>query len=201
MAKAKKIENLIEKIKQLRELSGISITECKDAIIKSNGDIEKALAVLKEKGRLFAEKKSARETRVGVISSYIHINAKVGSLIELNCETDFVAKNEEFRNLARELAIQVAGFNPLYISKDDVSQEELKRLKEELLKDKNLEGKPDHIKALIIKGKIEKEIEEKSLLEEPYFREESIKVRDLINQYIQKLGENIKVKRFVRFEI
>lgn len=190
----------IEKIKQLREMSQLSIGDCKKALEETKGDVSKALLTLKRRGTAVLEKKSERQTKNGIVTSYIHVNGKVGSILELNCETDFVAKNAEFKKLAQELAIQVAGYNPKFVDRDSLDPEFLKNLTKEFEKEID-KKKPKNIQEQILQGKLRKYFEENSLLDEPYFRDESIKVKDLISQNIQKLDENIKVKRFIRFQI
>lgn len=190
----------IQDIKKLRELTQLSISECKEALEKAKGDLDKAISILRKKAKEISEKKSKRETKEGVVACYIHTNKKIGAMIEVLCETDFVAKNEEFQKLAYELAIQVAGYNPKFVEFESLSKKE----KEKILKDLEKEiddSKPEDIKNKILEGKLQKYIEENSLLEQQYFRDENIKIKDLINQHIHKFGENIKIEKFIRFEI
>lgn len=190
----------LKKIKELRNLTQLSIGECRKALEEAKGDLKKALEVLKKHSATVSENKASRSTRSGFIASYVHTNGKIGSLVVLNCETDFVAKNEDFRKLAYELAVQVAGYNPLFIDSQSINKEQIKQLEKEFSKDIDPK-KPAEIKQKIIAGRLKKYLEENSLMEEPYFRDESIKVKDLVNQYIHKLGENIKISKFVRLEI
>lgn len=190
----------LKKIKELRELTQVSIGECRKALEEARGDFGKALEVLKKFSAQISEKKAARATKSGFIGSYVHTNGKVASLVVLNCETDFVARNEDFRKLAYELAVQVAGYNPLFIDCESLDEKQKKELKREFSKDIDPK-KPASLKQKIIEGKLRKYCEENSLMEEPYFRDESIRIKDFINQYIHKLGENIKISKFVRVEM
>ncbi len=175
--------------------------ECKNAVEEAKGDVEKALEILHKKGKIKAQKKSERETRQGIIESYIHPNRKVGALLELNCETDFVAKNEKFIELAHEICLQIAAMAPLYVKTEDVPEdflaEERKIYKEQFADS----GKPKKIIDEIVEGKIKKYCEEVSLLSQPFIKDEKKSVQDIINDYILTLGENIRVKRFIRFRI
>ncbi len=190
----------LKKIKELREMTEVSIGECRKALEEANGDLNKAIAILKTRSAQISEKKSSRTTKSGYIGSYVHTNGRVASLVVLNCETDFVAKNEDFRKLAYELAVQVAGYNPLFIDSESLDAKQIKELEKKFASDIDSK-KPAAIRQKIIEGKLKKYFEENSLMEEPYFRDESIRIKDLINQYIQKLGENIKISKFVRIEI
>jgi elongation factor Ts len=190
-----------ELLKELRERTGISIMECKKALEESGGDIEKAIEVLRKKGYARAKEKMDRETGEGLIYAYIHLDGKIGVLVEVNCETDFVARNEEFRELAKNIAMQIAAANPKYISTEDVPAEEVEKEKSiirEQLKDSK---KPAEIIEKIIQGKLSKFFEEVCLLEQPFIRDDKIKVREFIASHIAKFGENIRVRRFARFEL
>jgi len=190
-----------ELLKELRERTGISIMECKKALEESGGDIEKAIEILRKKGYARAKEKMDRETGEGLIYAYIHLDGKIGVLVEVNCETDFVARNEEFRELAKNIAMQIAAANPRYISTEDVPAEEVEKEKSiirEQLKDSK---KPAEIIEKIIQGKLSKFFEEVCLLEQPFIRDDKIKVREFIASHIAKFGENIRVRRFARFEL
>lgn len=191
----------IELIKQLREETDISLAECKKALEESNGDIEKAKEILKKKGESVAAKKSEREVNAGLIDAYIHAGGQVGVLIKVLCETDFVARGDLFKELIHELLLQIASMSPIYVSEEDIEEEviekEIEIYKEQLAND----NKPDNIKENIIKGKLDKFKKEVCLLSQPWVKDNSMTVQDLINDYIAKLGENIKVKGFVRYEL
>lgn len=191
----------IELIKQLREETDISLAECKKALEESNGDIEKAKEILKKKGESVAAKKSEREVNAGLIDAYIHAGGQVGVLIKVLCETDFVARGDLFKELIHELLLQIASMSPIYVSEEDIEEEviekEIEIYKEQLVND----NKPDNIKENIIKGKLDKFKKEVCLLSQPWVKDNSMTVQDLINDYIAKLGENIKVKEFVRYEL
>lgn len=191
----------IKLIKQLREETDISLAECKKALEESNGDIEKAKEILKKKGESVAAKKSEREVNAGLIDAYIHAGGQVGVLIKVLCETDFVARGDLFKELIHELLLQIASMSPIYVSEEDIEggaiEKEIEIYREQLVND----NKPDNIKENIIKGKLDKFKKEVCLLSQPWVKDNSMTVQDLINDYIAKLGENIKVKGFVRYEL
>jgi len=188
-------------IKELREKTGAGIVDCKKALVEAGGDIEKAVEILRKKGAAKAAKKAERATAEGAVFSYIHGGGKVGVLVELNCETDFVARNETFRELGHEIAMQIAAMAPEYVSKDDVPAEVIEKEKEVLREQALAEGKPEHIVEKIVEGRLAKFYSEKCLLEQPWIKDDSKTIKDLITDYITKLGENIKVRRFARFEV
>ncbi len=190
-----------EDIKKLRELTGAGMQDCKNALVEFNGDIEKAIEELRKKGIAKAIKRMDRQTSEGAIYAYVHHGNKIGAMVELNCETDFVAKNEEFINLAKEMAIQVATMNPLSISEEDLDGNVLEKEKEIITEQLKKEGKPQHILDKILQGKLEKFYEEVCLLKQPFYKNQDIKVEDYIKTYISKFGENIRVSRFVRYQI
>ncbi|MDD5686822.1 MAG: translation elongation factor Ts [Elusimicrobia bacterium] len=192
-----------EMVARLREKTGCGIMDCKQALIEANGDEEKAIIKLREKGIATALKKSVRTTKEGLIFSYIHSGSKLGVLVELDCETDFVAKTEDFLNLGRELAMQVAAASPSCVCKEDVCKEELEKEKEILKVQALKEGKPEKIIDKIITGRLDKFYEKACLLEQPYIRDTSgkKKVKEVITETIAKLGENISIKRFARFKV
>jgi elongation factor Ts len=188
-------------VKELRERTGAGMMDCKKALIETKGDIEKAIVYLREHGLAIAAKKAGRVAKDGRIEAYIHAGAKLGVLIEVNCETDFVAKTDDYQELCRELAMQVAASNPLYVDRADVPQERVEAEKEILELQAKNEGKPEKVIDKIISGRLEKFFQEVCLLEQPYIREPDRTVQDLINEYIAKLGENIIVRRFCRFQV
>lgn len=188
-------------IKELRERTQVGMLDCKKALIECNGDIEKAIDFLRKKGIASASKKSERETKEGTIATYIHSNAKIGVMLELNCETDFVAKNEDFRELGKELCMQIAATMPSYANIEDIPEEELEREKSiyrEQLKDS---GKPDNVLDKIIEGKMKKYYSQVCLMEQEYIRESKVIIKDIIKEKISKYGENISIARFVRYQI
>lgn len=188
-----------EQIKELREETGVSVMQCKKALEESEGDIEKARVILKKASSKSASKKADRKLGAGVISSYIHAGSTVGSMVELLCETDFVAKNEEFKELAREIAMQVAATAPEFVRSEDIDEEAKTRAREIFAKE--AEGKPDDIKEKIIEGKLESYFGENTLLQQPYIKNPDVTINGLIEEGIQKFGENIEVGRIARFGV
>lgn len=189
-----------EDVKQLREKTGAGIMDCKRALEESGGDVEKATLWLREKGLSTAAKKAGREAREGVVTSYIHQGARLGVLLELNCETDFVARTDDFQQLARELAMQVAGLAPLYVSRDDIPADVIEEQRRLFAVDAEREGRPADRVPMIVDGKLNKWVESVCLLEMPY-RDSDKKVADLITEKVALLGENIRVARFVRMAV
>jgi elongation factor Ts len=189
-----------EDVKRLREQTGAGIMDCKRALEESAGDVDQAIAWLREKGLSTAAKKAGRAAREGVISSYIHHGARLGVLLELNCETDFVARTEDFQQLARELAMQVAGLAPSWVSRDDVPAGVLAEQRAEFAADAERDGRPADRVAQIVEGKLSKWLESVCLLEMP-FRDTEQRVSDLISEKIALLGENIRVARFARMAV
>ncbi|HSH36707.1 translation elongation factor Ts [Schnuerera sp.] len=187
-------------VKELREKTGAGMLDCKKALVETNGDLEKAVVLLREKGLSQAAKKSGRIAAEGLIDAYIH-GGRIGVLIEINSETDFVSKTDEFKEFVRNMAMQVAASNPKYVSIEDVPEEEVEKEKEILIHQVVNEGKPEHVASKIVEGRLGKFYEQICLLEQPYIREPSIKVKDLLNEKIAKIGENIKIRRFVRYEV
>jgi len=188
-------------VKTLREMTGAGILECKKALEETNGNLEEAVELLRKRGIAKAAKKAGRETKEGIIHAYIHAGGRVGVLLELNCETDFVAKNELFKELANEIALQIAAMKPQYVSRDTVPKEVIEKEGEIAREAAIAEGKPEHIAEKIAEGKVEKFLKEVCLLEQPYIKDDKKTVEDLIKEYIAKLGENIQVRRFTRYEI
>jgi len=191
----------IDQIKQLRQETGVSVIECKKALEEANGDFDLAKEILRKWGKELAGKKSEREAGEGIIESYIHPNKKIGVLIDIRCESDFVAKSEDFKKLAHELCLQIAASNPLFLKEDDIPEEFLdgeRKIYREQFKDS---GKPENIINQIIEGKLKKYKEEISLLSQPWIKDQDKKIEDVINEYIAKLGENIVIKRFAKYSI
>jgi elongation factor Ts len=189
-----------EDVKRLRDKTGAGIMDCKRALEESGGNVEQAIAWLREKGLSTAAKKAGRAAREGVIASYIHHGARLGVLLELNCETDFVARTDDFQGLARELAMQVAGLGPLYVSRDDVPADVLEAQRAEFAAEAERDGRPaDRIPA-IVEGKLGKWLETVCLLEMPY-RDTEMRVSELITEKVALLGENIQVARFARMAV
>ncbi len=188
-------------IKTLRERTQVGIMECKKALIECGGDIEKSIDYLRKKGIASASKKESREAKEGIIATYIHGNSKLGVMLELNCETDFVAKNEDFKELGKELCMQVAASMPLYVSIEEIPAAELEREREihrEQMKDS---GKPANVLEKIIDGKMNKFYSQNCLLEQEYIRDPKVIIKDLIKEKIAKYGEKITVSRFARYKI
>lgn len=188
-------------VKELRERTGAGMMDCKKALTETGGDIEKAIIYLREHGLAAAAKKAGRATKEGRIEAYIHPGAKLGVLIEVDCETDFVANTEEYKHLCRELAMQVAAAGPRYVKREDMPQEEVEKEATILRNQALAEGKPEKVIEKIVSGRLEKFYQEVCLLEQAYIRDAEKTVKDLINEYIAKLGENIVVRRFVRFRL
>ena len=191
----------IEKIKQLREETDAGMMDVKRALEESGGDLEGARRVLKVRGQAIAAKKSARETHEGLIEAYIHFNGRVGVLVEVNCETDFVARTPEFREFARNVALHVASMNPITVSPEDIPEEVLAEERAIAEKQASEMGKPENITQRIVEGRMDKFVKEKALLTQPYVKEPDKTVGDLLQETIQRVGENVVVRRFVRYEL
>jgi elongation factor Ts len=190
-----------EQVKKIRELTGASVVECRKALESANGEMEKALEYLRKSGKERAQKKAERETKEGVIAAYIHSNKKIGALVEVRCETDFVAKNSNFQELAHDIAMQVAAMSPKYISLDDVSKKEKEEYAESARKELSCEQKPAKIIEKIVAGKTAKYFSQQCLMSQQFIKNSDITVEDLIKEKISKIGENIRIERIVRFEI
>jgi len=190
-----------KEIAQLRAKTGIGMMECKKALEEANGDPEKAIEILKKRGIAKAAKRAERETRAGLIESYIHANGQIGVLVEVLAETDFVAKNDEFKAFVHDVALHVAAMNPEYISKDQVPAETVEKEKADFEAEAKELGKPAEIAAKIVEGKLSKYLEEICLLDQPFVKDPSKKVGDLLNDLTSKIGEKIVISRFCRFEI
>ncbi len=186
-----------EQVKELRDKTGVSIMQCRKALEEAGGDIDKALILLKKKGADVASKKSDRTLGAGTIQSYIHANGTVGAIVEVSSETDFVAKNEDFKKLVYDIAMQVAATNPEFLSMEDITEEA--RLKAEDAFRHEVDGKPEEMKRKILDGKLASFFSERVLLEQPFIKNPEMTIRDLVNSAIQKFGEKAEIRRFVRF--
>jgi len=191
----------LELIKKLRAATGAGMMDVKKALEEADWDADKAIQILREKGAVKAAKKAEREASEGIVTDYIHHNKRVGVLLELNCETDFVARTEDFQRLGRDIAMHIAMAAPRYVSVDEVPAEELEKEKEIYRQAALNEGKPENIAEKIAEGRIKKYLQEVVLLEQPFVKDDKITVAELIQQAIGKIGENIKVRRFCRFEL
>lgn len=189
-----------EAVKELRERTGAGFMDCKRALVETEGDVDKAVVLLRERGLAAAAKKAGREAREGLVSSYIHTGGRVGVLIEVNCETDFVARTDEFQRLVRDLAVQVAGMAPLYVEVERIPPEDLEIKRAELLADEATRKKPEAIRGQIVEGQLKKWYSQVCLYEQP-FRDEDRLVRDLVTERIATIGENIRVRRFTRYAL
>ncbi len=191
----------IEEIKKLREETGVSMMECKKALEKTGGDIEKAKKVLRERGVELAGKRAAKDTGEGLVASYIHSNNKVGVLLDIRCESDFVAKSDDFKSLAHEVCLQIAAAKPKYVKEEDVKKEEIEEEKGIVLKQCEGSNKPQNIIDQIVEGRIKKFKKEIVLLMQPWVKDDKQTIGDLINDKVAKIGEKIVINRFERFEI
>ena len=188
-------------VKDLREKTGAPMMDCKQALIEAAGDIEKAIIVLRKKGAATAEKKAARVTSEGAVASYIHAGGKIGVLVEVNCESDFVARTEDFKQLVHDIAMHIAASDPKFIRKEDVSPEAFEREKDIYRAQAAATGKPANVVEKIVEGKMSKFYEEVCLYEQPFIKDQAVSVGQLITQLIGKLKENINVRRFARFKV
>lgn len=187
-------------VKELREKTGAGMMDCKKALKESNGDIEKAIEWLRQKGIASAAKKEGRVAAEGLVHSYIHTGGRVGVLVEINCETDFVARRDEFKGLAQDIAMQIAACpNVEYVKVGDIPESTVQREKEIEMGRDDLAGKPENIREKIVQGRIDKRLKELSLIDQPFIKDQNITVEELVKQYVAKLGENIQVRRFTRF--
>ena len=191
----------LEQGKKLRAETGVSITECKKALEKANGNFDEAKKILREKGIEIVGKRAEKATGQGIIESYVHPNKKVGILLELRCESDFVAKSEDFRNLAHEICLQAAAMKPLYVTEDQIPQELIDNERKIYETQVAQSGKPKEIADQIVEGKIKKYKEEVSLMSQPWIKDPNKTLQDLLNETLVKIGEKIIIKNFIRFEI
>ena len=188
-------------VKALRERTGAGMMDCKHALVEAGGDLDKAVTILREKGVAAASKKSSREAKEGVIHTYIHPGSRIATMVELNCETDFVARNDMFQSLARDIAMQVAATKPQAVGREQMPQGLLDEESEIYRNQAKNEGKPDHIIDRIVQGRIEKFYQENCLLEQQFIRDTDKTVKDLITDAVGTLGENIQIRRFIRYEL
>lgn len=188
-----------ELVKKLREKTNAPMMDCKKALEESNGNLDIAVDILKKRGQIVALKKAGRTAKDGAIGSYIHSNSKIGVLLEVNCETDFVARNQDFQNFVKDVCMQIAATSPSYVSREEVSKSILEKEKD-MLKE-GLKGKPENIVEKIVSGKLEKFYSEVCLLDQPFVKDDKITIKDYLNTLIGKIGENILIRRFVRFQV
>src|SRR5438874_12578054 len=188
-------------VKELRERTNAGFSDCRAALIEANGVIEKAIEILRKKGQAAAAKKAMREASEGLVGSYIHAGGKIGVLVELNCESDFVARTERFQALCHDIAMPIAALDPRYVRRDEVTPEMLEKEREIYRAQALATGKPEQVVEKIVNGKMEKFYEENCLYEQHYIKDESVTIGEMITQAISKLGENISIRRFVRFKV
>ncbi|CAH8710194.1 translation elongation factor Ts [Paenibacillus thiaminolyticus] len=188
-------------VKELREKTGAGMLDCKKALEEANGDLEKAAELLREKGLAAAAKKAGRVATEGVVESYIHAGGRIGVLVEINCETDFVAKTDQFKDFARDIAMQIAAASPKFVRREEVPQEEIEKEKEILKAQALNEGKPEKIVEKMVEGRISKYFEEFCLMEQSFIKDPDKTIETLLNEKIAAIGENISIRRFVRYEL
>jgi elongation factor Ts len=188
-------------VKELRERTGAGFSACREALVEAKGDIEQAVNVLRKKGQAAAQKKAQRATTEGMVGYYIHAGGKIGVLVEVNCESDFVARTEDFQKLSHDVAMHIAALDPRFLRREEVTQEILDREREIYREQAKATGKPDAVIEKIVNGKMEKFYEENCLYEQHFIRDEGMTVKELIDQAIAKVGENISVRRFARFKV
>jgi elongation factor Ts len=188
-------------VKELRDKSGAPMGDCLKALQESKGNMEEAFVVLRKRGMASAQKKASRSTNEGAVGNYIHAGGKIGVLLEVNCESDFVARTEDFQDLLKDISMHIAATDPRYIRQEDVTPEDLEREKEIYRAQAAATGKPAPVVEKIVEGKMSKFYEEVCLLEQPFIKEQSLSIKDLIAQKVGKLGENITVRRFARFKV
>lgn len=188
-------------VKTLRDKTGVGMMDCKKALQETEGDMEKAQEFLRKKGLADASKRSGRSTSEGLIEAYIHVGSQIGVMVELNCETDFVARNDQFKGLARDIAMHIAASAPLYVSREEVPAEQIEKEKEILLAQPDMASKPEAVREKIIVGRIEKFYETVCLMNQPFIKDPNQKVEDLVKTAISTIGENIQIRRFARFSV
>ena len=193
----------LDLIKRLREKTGAGVGSCKEALTQSKGDMEKAVEFLRKKGLSLASRKATRVAKQGLIDSYIHLGGKIGVLLEVNCETDFVARNEDFKRFVRDIALQIAASNPGYISKDDMPAQLMEKEKGIIMEQNasKIKSKPANIVEKIVTGRLEKFYQEVCLLEQPFVKDAALTVRDYLSSVVGKIGENIIIRRFIRYQL
>ena len=190
-----------DKVKRLRDQTGAGMMDCKVALQEAGGDIEEAVTILRKKGIASASKKAGRTASEGAITSYIHPGSKIGVLVEVNCETDFVARTKEFQDFSHEIAVQIAAMNPQYRSREDIPGDVMNREREILLDQLATSGKPENVKKQIVEGRLEKWYTESVFMDQPFVKDDSQKMHEFINNHIAKFGENIVIRRYVRFKL
>lgn len=190
---------MLDALKRLREKTSAGVGACQKALKEANGDLDKAVEILRKQGVALASKKGGRVAKEGRVESYIHLGGKIGVLVEVNCESDFVARNDDFKAFVKDLAMQVAASNPMYVKKEDVSEAAVKK-ETEIIK-AQLVGKPAQAQEKIIEGKLAKFFEDACLLEQPYIKDPGMKIKDILTSMIAKIGENIIIRRFIRFQV
>lgn len=190
----------IDDIRKLKELTGVGLTDAKTALVEAGGNFDKALEAMRKKGLTKAEKKADREAREGIIESYVH-GGRIGVLVEVNCETDFVARTDGFKDFAHQVALQVASMSPVYVSEEDIPAEELERVRTEALESDTLKGKPADIVEKIVSGQVKKHFADKVLLNQQYIMDDSKTVADFLKETVAKTGENVVIRRFARMEL
>jgi elongation factor Ts len=188
-------------IKELRQRTGVGVMDCKKALTEAGGNVDEAIGLLRKKGLAKAAKRVGRATAEGLITAYIHQGAKIGVLVEVNCETDFVARTEDFQNLSKEIAMHIAAMNPVAISREELKAEFIEKEKEILRAEASASGKPEKVVDKIVEGRLEKFFTEQCLLEQAYIKNPDITIKDFIYDNIAKLGENIAVQRFTRYQL
>jgi len=188
-------------VKELRDKTNAGMMDCKKALTETDGDMEKAVDLLRQKGLAVAAKRADRETKEGVVECYIHAGGKLGVMVEVGCETDFVAKTDDFKTFAKDIAMHIAAVNPVSITRDDVPAELVAREKEIYVKQALDSGKPEQIVEKIVSGKLEKYLAEICLMEQKFVKNPDLSIQDLLNELVAKMGENISVKQFARFQI
>ncbi len=195
------VEISADKVKKLRDLTGAGMMDCKAALQEAGGDVDQAITILRKKGIASAAKKAGRTASEGVVTSYIHPGSKIGVLVEVNCETDFVARTKEFQDFAHEIAVQIAAMNPQYRSREDIPADVMNREREILLDQLGTSGKPENVKKQIVEGRLEKWYTESVFMDQPFVKDDSQKMHEFINNHIAKFGENIVVRRYLRFKL
>jgi len=188
-------------VKELREKTGAGILDCQKALVESGNDVEKAIEHLRQKGLAAAQKKAGRETNEGIISAYIHPGSRIGVMVEVNCETDFVARNEEFQALVKDVALQIAASSPSFVKREDIPPSLIEKEKQIYLAQAKEMGKPEPAWPKIVEGKLEKFCQESCLLEQVFIKDPTVTIKDLLAQKVAKIGENISVRRFIRYQL
>jgi elongation factor Ts len=190
-----------QRVKELRDRTGAGFAACREALVESNGDIERAIDILRKKGQAAAQKKAQRATSEGMVGSYIHAGGKIGVMVEVNCESDFVARTDDFQRLCHDVAMHIAALDPRFLRREEVTQEALDRERAIYSEQAKATGKPPAVIEKIVNGKMEKFYEENCLYEQHFIKDEGTTVKELVDQAIAKLGENIAIRRFSRFKV